>query len=205
MRMTTLSKISLAVGLLLMAGINWTAYSKAAGPATLEGDVSTAIVIELDDGIEDDTEDWALEFIVWQTPDDDPEQVGVTELEGLWVVESFVREGVDEPRVVGKHWQFVGGTFSIRFGATILSSGDVDVAGDFSMDISAMPTQIDINSSTHTNMVEVEGIYELDDDLLTICFYPTQGEMRRARPDRFESTDEIRTWLWKMRRVTEED
>ena len=120
--------------------------------------------------------------------DDEPEQpeAEATELEGTWEFVTLVLPD-------GIH-HYLG---SERFEGNLLYSRsfgrDWHSGSRFSLDPSVMPAEIDLAGS-------MKGIYELDGDLLTICFDGPNG-----RPDRFESSEDYPTILWVLRRVTEEE
>jgi len=129
-------------------------------------------------------------FVCQQVYAQDEPEAEATELEGTWEEVSTMRDGEQiESRNVhlnfASNWviqnQRIPGTHYYPC-----------VFFRFSVNPEAMPAEIDFGP-------ENLGIYEIEDDLLTICFN------RRFRPDRFESTEDYPTTLWVFRRVEEDD
>lgn len=143
------------------------------------------------------TEDYPTTFLALY-------RVTETELEGTWEQVSLVTSGIQE-ETDGILMRFKG---SRRY---ILPADDEEwqYMGNFSMDPSAMPAEIDFGP-------EDLGIYELDGDTLMICGdFMHQGRSADSpveparpvptRPDKFESTEGSLTVLSVYRRVTVEE
>ena len=132
--------------------------------------------------------------------EDDPRQVEVTELEGTWEVVSLVVNG-EQKENDSKHWRFEGNR---------LSRGRDDdeywtPSGTFSVDPSAMPAEIEFVYVPCRSWIRTIGIYEMDDELLTMRTCSGQDFESGVRPDSFESTESYRTVLMSFRRVEEDD
>ena len=125
---------------------------------------------------------------------EDVPKTEVTELEGTW-------EAVSE-EVNGEKIADFGG-YLLRFESNRMywqPSGDVRSEGAFSVDSSAMPAEIDIDYPPHFAL----GIYNIDDNVLTICIGFPETFEPGSRPARFESTETYCTLLTEYRRVEEE-
>ena len=105
--------------------------------------------------------------------------------EGTWEVVSLVLNG-QQAESDWHFWRFEDNRIYGR------QSDDEDWTshGTFSTNETAMPAEIELTSW--------DGIYELDGDSLTICY-------SKARPERFESTEDYPTRLYVLRRVEEDD
>lgn len=124
-----------------------------------------------------------------------PEQTEETELEGTWEVVSITVNGEKE-EIDGKFMRVEGNRIYTRED----DDGDWD-SGTFSLDPSAMPAKIDLEHAEES----IRGIYEIDNDVLTICIgMPGEFELGN-RPDVFESPEGSSTGLLVFRRVTEEE
>ena len=130
---------------------------------------------------------------VYAQEDGEPE---VKELEGTWEVESVTVDGEQADFPDGTQMRFEGNRMYRRVG----DDEDWRLSGPFSLDLSAVPAEIDLGSDEF-DVAIIRGIYELDGDTLTFCL----GELGEARPDNFESTEDPPTMLMVFRRVEEDD
>jgi len=142
-------------------------------------------------------------FVCQQVHAQDDPEAAVTELEGTWEMVSCMIDG-EQIENFTLQLQFEGHRLHCRFFGTGLASG-------FSVDPSAMPATIDNDTnvvfSIDTNSLTINnpsGIYELDDDSLTICVPHDGNYVRGPRPDRFESSEDNPTFLIVLRRVEDD-
>ena len=126
--------------------------------------------------------------------EEEPEQTEATELEGSWRAVSFLSAGRPRnPACVLPLWRFEGNRcFKRRSNEAWRERYTV------SLDSSVMPAEMDRDTGWL-------GIYMIENDSLTICVGGPPGFEPGIRPDRFESTEDYRTQLMVLRRVTEED
>ena len=133
---------------------------------------------------------------------DDPQfalEIDLELIQGTWEAESYVLSGVQDEHGIsdGCLRRFEGNRRYLR------NEGDENWVsfGTFSLNPSAMPAEIDIDTEAGILL----GIYEIDGDLLKFCIgIPGQFELG-TRPDRFESTEDYPTVLVVLRRVEEDD
>ena len=120
-------------------------------------------------------------------------------IEGTWEVVSCVAEGkyIENDSYL---WRFEGNRIYILDG-----DGSGVVGGIFSVDESAMPAEIDFWCGACLSLIRTIGIYEMDDDVLTIYSRIFLDVQVQTRPDRFESTEDYPTMLLVLRRVTVEE
>ena len=128
-------------------------------------------------------------FVCQQVYAQDEPEAEATELEGTWELVSYVIRG-RQIEFGGRRWRFEGNRYYTRND----SLTDWFLASAFSVDPSAMPAKFDFVPPTWP------GIYDLDDDSLTICF-----GFGGVRPDRFESSEDYPTRISVHRRVEEDD
>ena len=134
-------------------------------------------------------------FVCQQVYAQDEPEAEVTELEGLWEVVSMVIEGEQE-ELYFLFVRFEGNSFFLR-----AHDADWFLAGSIFVDPSSMPAEMAfVFGEGDRSKNEAMAIYEIDDDVLTICSR-NPGEIR---PEQFESTKDNQTILMVYRRVEEE-
>ncbi len=124
----------------------------------------------------------------------EPEQAEVTELEGTWEAVSCVLGG-EQRDSGGLVWRFEGNK---RYWRKNDDNGNWPSGEPFTLDSTPMPAEFEFH------LYDWLGIYELDDDMLTVCYNLSGGRGLGARPDVFESLEGSSTMLIVLRRVTEE-
>ena len=125
--------------------------------------------------------------------EDDPPQAEATELEGTWELVSVVVAGEQDDVPEGFQLRFEGHRCYRRDD----NDTDWNLFFTFSVAPSTMPVEFDLENGDEPNL----GIYEIDGDSLTFCY----GENGKARPERFESTEDYPSFLLVLRRAEEDE
>ena len=113
---------------------------------------------------------------------------------GEWVGEKAVAGGKERPVPEGG----IKFTFAAD-GKLTVSEGKKEKAdtGTYKTDAKKTPAEIDIIPPADKNEPNVEGIYKVDGDMLTLCFSRGKGN----RPTKFESPDGSETIVITLKRV----
>jgi uncharacterized protein (TIGR03067 family) len=119
------------------------------------------------------------------------------DMQGVWTVSRFVLAGQDSPEDLNKKITFVvdGDKLLVKLDSSVLSEGTVV------LDPGKNPKQMKVTSTAGPDKGQTKlGIYEIDGDMLKICFYMDDSGTKK-RPAEFASAKDSVTSLAVMKRM----
>jgi uncharacterized protein (TIGR03067 family) len=129
---------------------------------------------------------------------DDASKKDQEQMQGEWTLTKQTRDGKDMPEENLKATRTVkDNTFTIKGES---DRGPFTTQGEFKLDASKSPKEIDFTFKTDEGEQTIKAIYELDGDTLKTCYNPTPGA---ERPKKMESKEDSGIFIsvWKKKKA----